>query len=194
MKAISLWQPWASLMVSGLKKIETRSWATNYRGPLLIHAALKELPGLGIIGNIPRGGIIGSVDLIDCQGVNLFNRPDYPERDYGDYTAGRFMWITENPKAFKKIIPYKGRQRIFNIPDEVLRVCRVCGCSEFNVCDGGCCWVGEDLCSACSPEMTKSNVEILAEMTKGIDKKPCGCSYHDGKQIICCSRHNEIFA
>jgi len=40
-KAISLWQPWASAMALGFKKNETRHWATKYRGPLLIHAAQK---------------------------------------------------------------------------------------------------------------------------------------------------------
>jgi hypothetical protein len=39
MKALSLWQPWASAIAIGSKRIETRSWPTNYRGPLLIHAA-----------------------------------------------------------------------------------------------------------------------------------------------------------
>ena len=38
-KAITLWQPWASLVAVGAKKIETRSWGTKYRGPLAIHAA-----------------------------------------------------------------------------------------------------------------------------------------------------------
>ncbi len=40
-KAISLWEPWASLMATGAKPTETRSWSTNYRGPLLICAAKK---------------------------------------------------------------------------------------------------------------------------------------------------------
>lgn len=39
MKALTLWQPWASLVAGGLKQIETRSWTTRYRGPLAIHAA-----------------------------------------------------------------------------------------------------------------------------------------------------------
>ena len=39
MKAITIWQPWASLLVSGRKRYETRSWATSYRGPIAIHAA-----------------------------------------------------------------------------------------------------------------------------------------------------------
>lgn len=42
MKAISLWQPWASLVVLGDKEFETRSWATNYGGPLLIHAGKRK--------------------------------------------------------------------------------------------------------------------------------------------------------
>lgn len=39
MKAITLTQPWATLVAIGAKRIETRSWATRYRGPLAIHAA-----------------------------------------------------------------------------------------------------------------------------------------------------------
>ena len=41
MKAITLWQPWASLVAEGWKSIETRSWATRYRGLLAIHAGAK---------------------------------------------------------------------------------------------------------------------------------------------------------
>jgi hypothetical protein len=40
-KALSLWQPWASLIAVGAKRFETRSWQTSHRGPLLIHAAQK---------------------------------------------------------------------------------------------------------------------------------------------------------
>jgi hypothetical protein len=54
-KAITLTQPWASLVALGAKKIETRSWATSYRGPLMIHAA----KGLG-----PVGGRRGLADLV----------------------------------------------------------------------------------------------------------------------------------
>ena len=41
MMAISLWQPWASLIAAGLKRVETRSWETRYRGPLAIHASAR---------------------------------------------------------------------------------------------------------------------------------------------------------
>jgi hypothetical protein len=42
-KALTLWQPWASLVALGVKTIETRSWSTSYRGPLAIHAAKTDL-------------------------------------------------------------------------------------------------------------------------------------------------------
>lgn len=41
MKGLSLWQPWASLMAVGAKRIETRSWSTDYRGLVAIHAAKR---------------------------------------------------------------------------------------------------------------------------------------------------------
>lgn len=46
MKAITLTQPWATLIAIGAKRIETRGWPTQYRGPLLIHAA-KGLASIG---------------------------------------------------------------------------------------------------------------------------------------------------
>jgi hypothetical protein len=61
MKAITLTQPWATLVALGAKKIETRSWSTSYRGPLAIHAA----KGLG-----PVGGMAGLRDLIESQPFN----------------------------------------------------------------------------------------------------------------------------
>lgn len=50
MRAISLWEPWASLIRTGAKTIETRSWSTPYRGPLLICAAKGGLPRKEVAG------------------------------------------------------------------------------------------------------------------------------------------------
>lgn len=44
MKAITIWQPWSSLLACGAKGFETRSWATSYRGPIAIHAAALSIP------------------------------------------------------------------------------------------------------------------------------------------------------
>lgn len=85
MKAISIKQPWASLIVSGLKDIENRSWKTNFRGRVLIHAGKKadnhwDSPLYEKVDNFLReiskggtdwsnyhfGAIIGSVEIVDC--------------------------------------------------------------------------------------------------------------------------------
>ena len=79
MKCISLWQPWASLMVYGLKRVETRSWATNYRGPLLIHAAMKwnrDLNALACSGEI--GEALKSIGTVWSRGGKRFPRPEIP--------------------------------------------------------------------------------------------------------------------
>ncbi len=56
MKAISLWQPWASLVAHQLKRVETRSWGTRYRGPLAIHAAERpmDLEAIGLLESLPE--------------------------------------------------------------------------------------------------------------------------------------------
>lgn len=81
MKALSLTQPYATLVAIGAKQIETRSWSTSYRGPLAIHAAKgfpkwardlcfeepfrEELRGAGIrrIADLPLGAVVGIVRL-----------------------------------------------------------------------------------------------------------------------------------
>lgn len=81
MKAISVRQPWAWLIVNGHKDIENRSWRTKYRGQVLIHAGQKLdmydylvaqtiATKLGITLPFPddlqRGGIVGMVGITDC--------------------------------------------------------------------------------------------------------------------------------
>lgn len=46
MKAITIWQPWASLIAVDAKRFETRSWPTNYRGPIAIHAAARSVKSI----------------------------------------------------------------------------------------------------------------------------------------------------
>lgn len=82
MKALTLTQPWASLVVLGEKSIETRSWSTKYRGPLAIHAAKKSCPldlwPLGaedfigaayLPGSLPEGHVLGTVELVGVREI-----------------------------------------------------------------------------------------------------------------------------
>lgn len=75
MKAVSLWNPWAAAIAAGIKKIETRSWTTSYRGPLAIHAAKRKMtpdewalcgrfPSLGNISDT-YGCVVATCTLVD---------------------------------------------------------------------------------------------------------------------------------
>jgi hypothetical protein len=86
-KALSLWQPWATLVMLGAKRIETRSWGTEHRGPLLIHAGLRstrelielchEEPfrtalraaGIGRWQDLPRGAVLGHVNVVAVERI-----------------------------------------------------------------------------------------------------------------------------
>lgn len=126
MKALSLTQPWATLVATGQKTIETRSWSTRYRGPLLIHAA-KGFPAYAkefsqeLYGNpavlpyITRGAIIGKVYLLDVRPTEeVVTRISVQERRYGDYSQGRYAWILTNPEQLEPI-PWKGALGLFKI-------------------------------------------------------------------------------
>lgn len=85
MKALTLWQPWASLVAVGAKTIETRSWRTSYRGRLAIHAAKAASVEAGAFllshecwsalwpdrraldaPHLVRGAVIATCELVDC--------------------------------------------------------------------------------------------------------------------------------
>jgi len=137
-KAISMWQPWASLWLSPNKRHETRHWATPHRGRLLVHAAKKFIkdvdPALdGILssefGNhwgqeLPTGAIIGMVDLVDVVPTEKIfdgrcDLTDDEEIDVacGDFSDGRFGWRRGTYWVFREPIPYRGRQAIFHVPE-----------------------------------------------------------------------------
>ena len=132
MKAISLLQPYASLIAVGAKKIETRSWSTKHRGPLAIHAskgfskanrelcwgepfrtALLKAGYKMSLGSIPLGAVIATCNLVDCikmtpEFIDLVKSAKGYEIDFGVYAVGRFAWILENVQPLTEPIPAKG--------------------------------------------------------------------------------------
>lgn len=126
MKVLSLLQPWASLVILGVKKIETRSWRSAYRGELLIHASsgkkgeilVTEPPFKKYIpdfSSLPFGAIIGKVVLEDILPVEELYLSDMhlntltlEEKAFGDYTKGRFAWMLSEPAMLDKPIAIKG--------------------------------------------------------------------------------------
>jgi hypothetical protein len=96
MKALTIRQPWAWLIVAGLKPVENRKWSTTHRGPLLIHAGLKHDPTPEFwhrdTEKFAYGAIIGVVDLIDV--VREHPSP---------YFTGPFGWVLANPRRITPI-------------------------------------------------------------------------------------------
>ena len=127
MKAVSVRQPWAGLIVGRRRRLEIRSWDTAHRGPLLIHAGItvdwEACDRFGMM-NCPTGAIIGLVELVSVEqpSEELWEklRPLHLEigpRPHGDKT---FAWFLGNARKFPEPIPHKGRLGLFAVEDNVL--------------------------------------------------------------------------
>jgi len=120
MKALSVQQPWAALLLDGIKTIEVRSWATKHRGPLLICASAMPKNVFfkfndGGTELLPAGAIIGIVDLIDCRPMV---EADANEGGAAcDFSPGAFAWVVKRV-TWCKPDPLKGALSLFNVPDE----------------------------------------------------------------------------
>lgn len=150
MKAITIKQPWASLIVHGIKDIENRTWPCprKYIGQrVFIHAAGSHGRKFSIdltdaqtkaafatiaietmFGNMPFGSIIGSVEIVDCS----INHPSiWAEK-------GVYNWILANPILFNKPIEnVKGKLSFWEYPgiNEVKIECPECGSIEIAIED-----------------------------------------------------------
>jgi hypothetical protein len=126
-KALSLWQPWASLMAAGVKLHETRHWSTSYRGPIAIHAAKRiDVAGapdelcIAALGRnwerlVPIGMVVAVGRLAACTEAGRVARDlTSADRAAGNFTPGRFAWRVEDVRALKAPVPLTGRQGLFN--------------------------------------------------------------------------------
>ncbi|MFL8988630.1 ASCH domain-containing protein [Pseudomonas sp. QLc11A] len=128
MKALSIRQPWAWLIIHGGKNIENRTWHTKHRGRFLVHAAkgmtneeycdglefamragdIQLLRDFPTAQEMQRGGIIGSVELVDS--LDISTSPWY---------MGEKAFLLREPKPLP-FTPLKGRLNFFEVPDELV--------------------------------------------------------------------------
>jgi len=123
MRALSIRQPWAWLIAAGVKTVENRTWATSYRGPLLIHAGQslamspddltrmrKAMAGVGVImpAQFDRGGIVGVVDVVDI----ATECADPADADW--HEPGCYAWILRNPRSLP-FLATPGRLMLFEV-------------------------------------------------------------------------------
>ena len=139
MKAITLHQPWASLIAAGYKQVETRSWPTTYRGPIVIHAgrtspaegmtavddALRavsgQLLGTRVIDDLwrtvyPLGCIVAVADIVDCVRMTeeTIAEAGPLERALGDWRVDRYAWELANVRPIEPIV-VRGAQGIWGL-------------------------------------------------------------------------------
>lgn len=130
--ALSLTQPWASAMALGVKRVETRSWSTQVRGLMAIHASkgmpvwakefafteaypyLKHEPEW-----FPRGAIVAVGELIDVVPTSqIRDRLTEQEEFFGDYADGRYAWIFDRVRPVPSPIPCSGALGIWTLKPE----------------------------------------------------------------------------
>jgi hypothetical protein len=116
MKTLSVRQPYAWLIVAGFKTIENRTWRTNYRRPLQIHASktldaseiAKIEAAFGVVidrSALHRGGIVGRVTLVDV--VTSSSSP---------WFTGPFGWVLASPRMLR-FTPWRGARGLFDTPE-----------------------------------------------------------------------------
>ncbi len=168
MKAITLYQPHATLMAIGAKKVETRPRRWKHRGPVAIHAgantgwlhlctkepfrSVLAAAGFRSPADLPLGKVVALVDMYAClstdsltftggsiedqEGVEMLKRTgtmpvfDCNEFAFGNYSAGRFGYLTRNPRLLLDPIPYSGHQGYWNLPVEYCDTCDGVGLME----------------------------------------------------------------
>lgn len=147
MKALSIKQPWASLIAHGIKDIENRTWSTRYRGRIYIHASgqpsfnniirglahdqmdefVKSDSGLYLDARheaYPKMAIIGEVDVVDC----VINHSSiwaeatfYPideTEGYPNNVLPIYNWVLANPVLYDKpILNVKGKLSLWEFKE-----------------------------------------------------------------------------
>ncbi|KAJ7311214.1 hypothetical protein JRQ81_006826 [Phrynocephalus forsythii] len=130
---LSMHQPWASLLVKGIKRVEGRTWYTSHRGRLWIAATAKspssqeiaELEatyrillqkGLEFPPSYPSGCLLGCVDLMDCLSQEQFQE-QYPQMS--QESSSPFVFICSNPQEMVVKFPIKGKHKIWKLDSRV---------------------------------------------------------------------------
>ena len=132
MRVLSIKEPFASLICEGIKHIETRSWKTNYRGEIYIHASLAKVPKnderinclMKMLNDkeLSMGKIICKCKLVECVYMTeeyIKDMRENNEIEYlcGHYEVGRYSWILEDVEALDEKIEAKGRLGIWHYND-----------------------------------------------------------------------------
>lgn len=139
MRVLSIRQPWATLIVLGIKNVENRTWTTNYRGVVLIHASstspnkedviaaqnLCKKVGVPFPEDFPKGGVIGSVNLVGtvwCDHNKIkTDINDLYIKDLHGYNKIAYGFVLVEAQRYENIIPMRGRLGLTVPPPEIIQ-------------------------------------------------------------------------
>ena len=126
MKALSIRQPWAWLIVNGYKYIENRTWSTEFRGRVYVHTGRRIKSGdfpeqrdfirkskIILPEELPLGAIAGKVTITDC--VDASSSP---------WFCGPYGFLLSSPVAYKDPIPYRGQLGFFQVEENKVAIQR----------------------------------------------------------------------
>jgi hypothetical protein len=138
MRAISVLQPWASLLICGVIRRQTRPAQTPYRGVLAIHAGSRFPPAARALCHqephktllrranhhgwslLPCGVVLGTAELVSCTRLEEFTWEAGADPDLGGYAPGSWVWEFANPVPLAIPVRVPGRLGVFEISDTLL--------------------------------------------------------------------------
>ena len=127
LKAVTVRQPWARLIMDGVKTIEVRTWPPDYLGRILVHAGSKldedACDRLRIAREeLVTGAILGSVRIVH---VFRFTQKSWEQLrprtlEGGALSRPLLGWSLENPILLEQPLPWRGKLGLFDVPDELI--------------------------------------------------------------------------
>ena len=128
-RVLSIRQPWASLILAGIKPVEVRSWDTPFKGRFWVHAShgldardwsefisfpARLFSGLPQPRDLPRGAVLGSVELVDCLDCHDAElRRLLGETAWDRWARDGYNWLLRDPQVLAEPIPCGGRLNLW---------------------------------------------------------------------------------
>jgi len=123
MKTLSIRHPWIDLILAGSKTVEVRTWATRYRGPLLLHASagfgIAEREAAVRLRQPPPepaslGAVVGIAELVDCRPMR---REDWKKAGLPPLSGKLWAWVLEDARPLGPV-PFPGKRTLFDVEEE----------------------------------------------------------------------------
>ena len=126
MRAITVCQPYAELILRGVKRVENRTWPLDYRGAILIHAGKSQKfftpDNYGILfDEMAFGAVVGVAQLRGCIRYRPLRKLDpavleaWPWLENHEHCEGPYCWILEDVFRFPTIVPHRGMPGVFDV-------------------------------------------------------------------------------